>query len=617
MRGVTPRLLAMVTCLWAVTAQAARARPAPPGTIDELRRAIAAVLEREGVPGVGLALVTRDGVAWAGGVGLADRAHGRPVTADTLFRVGSITKSFIALALIKLSEEGRIDLNAPVSTLAPELAIENRWSDTQPITVAHLLEHTAGFDDMHFNESFAPLEAEELPLGQILARNPRSRVARWRPGSLFSYANPGYTVAAYLIEKVTGRRYADYVGDALLRPLGMTGASLRWTPAVEERLSRGYDERGRLIPYRAIYHHPAGNLMASPRELAALVRLWLERGRVGDRQLISEAGIARSEHSQTAQLHGSDIDYGLGNYGDVADGVRSRGHDGGLPGFISLCRYVPERGVGWVMLLNSHRSPVAFREINRLLLAYALAGAPMPRPPTVAVPVEQLRAWEGNYHLVSVRFALYRFLARIEPSLVLRLVDGELTVGVEPGQLRRVPLIALGDDRFRLSGHGGSHILLDRDRDGRRRLYINGATFSEEPRWLTATGYFGARAIFWLMLSGLLLPLLALLARGRASLGSAWPLVSIASFLAVPWLYVAGAMALSLGERNRYTVGIAAATIVFAVSAVAGAIDAARVLGRPLPLPLRLHRLAVALAAVVATIFFASFGLIGICLWRY
>jgi CubicO group peptidase (beta-lactamase class C family) len=99
-----------------------------PRTIDELRARIAHVLDRNHVAGVGLALVTRDRVLWAGGVGLADRASGRPVTADTLFRVGSITKSFVALALVKLSEEGRIDLSARVSDLAPEVAIENRWA---------------------------------------------------------------------------------------------------------------------------------------------------------------------------------------------------------------------------------------------------------------------------------------------------------------------------------------------------------------------------------------------------------------------------------------------------------------------------------------------------------
>src|SRR6185295_10662425 len=254
---------------------------APSRNLDELRARISGVLLRERVPGVGIALVEGDQVVWAGGVGVSDRATGRPVTADTLFRVASITKSFIGLAFVRLAERGRVDLRARVSDLAPELTIGNRWAAEQPITVAHLLEHTAGFDDMHPHETGSPLSAETMPLAEVLARNPASRVARWRPGSRMSYANPGYTVAAYVIEKITGRPYEDVLERELLEPLGMTGAALRLTPEVDARLSRGYDEPEEAIPYRAIYHRPAGNLMASPRELAALVVLGLARGRYG------------------------------------------------------------------------------------------------------------------------------------------------------------------------------------------------------------------------------------------------------------------------------------------------------------------------------------------------
>ncbi|HEX4461943.1 MAG TPA: serine hydrolase domain-containing protein, partial [Polyangia bacterium] len=209
------RGLVTLLCLASLSTTAFAAEAPPARDLAELRARIAVVLQRNHVPGAGLALVTRDRLMFAGGVGWADRASKQPVTSETLFRVGSITKSFIALALLQLAERGRIDLNARVADLAPELAIANRWQKDAPITVAHLLEHTAGFDDMHFNEMYAPVAVEDMPLAQILARNPASRVARWRPGSRFSYANPGYTVAAYLIEKVSGRPWRDYVRDEL------------------------------------------------------------------------------------------------------------------------------------------------------------------------------------------------------------------------------------------------------------------------------------------------------------------------------------------------------------------------------------------------------------------
>src|SRR5512147_2916781 len=102
----------------------------PPKTIDELTTAIRSVLDREHVAGAGVALVERDRIIWAGGVGKADRAAGRDVTADTLFRVGSISKTFVALALARLQEEHRIDLDATLQSLAPELPVRNAWEQT-------------------------------------------------------------------------------------------------------------------------------------------------------------------------------------------------------------------------------------------------------------------------------------------------------------------------------------------------------------------------------------------------------------------------------------------------------------------------------------------------------
>lgn len=94
---------------------------------------------------------------------------------------------------------------------------------------------------------------------------------------------------------MTGRPWADALRDEIFGPLGMTDVALRLTPEVEARLARGYEAGPDPVPYRAIYGGPAGALMTSPRQLAKLVQLWIARGRVGDRQLISQAGMARSE----------------------------------------------------------------------------------------------------------------------------------------------------------------------------------------------------------------------------------------------------------------------------------------------------------------------------------
>jgi CubicO group peptidase (beta-lactamase class C family) len=595
----------------------AAAEPAPPRSIDELRARIAGVLLRERIPGVGIALVDDTGIVWAGGVGVADRARNLPVTADTLFRVGSITKSFIGLAFLRLAERGRIDLRARVRDLAPELAIDNRWEREAPITVAHLLEHTAGFDDMRPNEMYAPLAAEAMPLGAVLARNPRSRVARWRPGSRMSYANPGYTVAAYLLEKVTGRPYEEVLERELLEPLGMTGAALRLTPEVDARLSRGYGDGDGGIPYRAIYHRAAGNLMASPRELAALVQLSLARGRFGGRALVSPSSMARFERGETARLDPGDGGYGLGNFGTVDERALIRGHDGGIDGFVSSYGYLPDHGVGYVMLLNSTRPSRAFGAIRHLLVEYLLTGATVRPPPSAVVPEDELRRWTGTYHMAAPRMQLLAFLDRIQPGIELFVDDRRLYVRSVPSGGWTVELVPLGGDRFRLSGASAGHITFGRDREGRRIFVASGAYFLEEPRARSLAYCIAPSICIWLIATGMVFPFSLFRRRVGPTPSVLPPLCTTVSLFALPQLFFAGARATVLGEPNLYTVGICVLSLGFALGSMATMVQALQWLPRPGSITGKLHRLLFAAAACTVTAYLTAYEIIGIRLWSY
>ena len=121
-------------------------------------------------------------------------------------------------------EDDALDIEAPVSEVAPKVAIENRFSGT-PVTVLQVLQHTAGFDDMHFNEMYNLDDAPDISLADVLARNPASRRVRWRPGTRMSYSNPGYGVAAYVLEQVTGRPYDRVIRERIFDPLGMRTSS--------------------------------------------------------------------------------------------------------------------------------------------------------------------------------------------------------------------------------------------------------------------------------------------------------------------------------------------------------------------------------------------------------
>jgi len=199
-----------------------------PQTLAELEAEILKVMEKTKTPGLAVTLVSREGELWTAGLGLADVAIKRAATAETPFRIGSITKSLVSLAALMLIEEGKLALNDRLASRAPEVWFDNPWEETDPVRLVHLLEHTAGFDDIRLRE-YALLDPD-IPLKEALDYYPVSRVSRWRPGTRFSYCNSGPSIVAYVIAKITGLTFEDFVAERLFQPLGMETATFFLDP---------------------------------------------------------------------------------------------------------------------------------------------------------------------------------------------------------------------------------------------------------------------------------------------------------------------------------------------------------------------------------------------------
>ena len=215
-----------------------------PQTIPELQTAIEKILQETKTPGAAIAIVSRDKAEWVDGIGLADVAAHQPVTAETLFRIGSTSKSFVALAALQLQEEGKLKLTDTVNQWLPDVAFSNPWEATDPVRLMHLMEHTTGFDDIHLRE-YALDDPTPMTLKEALAFGASSRVCRWPPGARMSYCNSGPAVLAAVIEKVTGERFEDYVQAHLFNPLHMDTASYFYTPAVRAAFDKAVSCRQR------------------------------------------------------------------------------------------------------------------------------------------------------------------------------------------------------------------------------------------------------------------------------------------------------------------------------------------------------------------------------------
>jgi CubicO group peptidase (beta-lactamase class C family) len=590
---------------------------APPRTIDELRDRIAAVLEREHVPGGTFALVGRDGPIWIGGVGVRDRATAAPMQPDTVFRVGSLTKTIIALGVMRLVDQGKLDLDRPLRELLPDVEIDNPWEAVAPVTLAQCLEHTTGIDDVRFNEVFTA--DEELSARAALALNPRSRRVRWRPGTRHAYSNVGYTLAGRAIEVASGEPFDVYLRREILAPLGITDADFRRTDTLAARLATGHlaDRTAAFLPFA---HRPAGALLASASDLGKLVHYWIRRGE-GYPPIVSPAGLARIERRGTLPYPHLDSDYGFANYGDVTQPVFGRGHDGGMPGFHSIIRYYPELDVGYVMLLNSNYTYRGYRDLRALLFAYLTRDRALPAPPAATVPAD--RPGAEYFALASPTNEVFGFLDEAQIGWHAEALPGRVRLAELAGATYDV--IAAADGGYRFPREYGSSIRFTETDDG-TPVMVTGFWYAEAAPWWLAQLRYLAVALAMLLLH--LAPLWAAGVLGLAVLRRRhtlpaglvlWPAVAGLSCIALPRCLEHAFLAGVIGGVHPLTVTLCGLTILFAIASTASLVSAIRWSVRPdRPRPLaRVFPTVCAVAFFGLTLWFAANGLIGFRTWAW
>jgi CubicO group peptidase (beta-lactamase class C family) len=609
------------------SAQAEREAPKPipiPRSIEQLRSEIQKVVDSTKVPGVGFAVFTKDSLLYAGGVGLADVTAKRAIDGDTHFRTGSISKSFVAAALLMLQRQGRVDLNAPIKQVVPEIEFENRWEASDPVRVVHLLEHTTGFDDMHFRAMYNIREAHDMPMRDVLARARNSLNSRWRPGERFSYSNPGYGVAGYVIEKVSGIPYDTFIKDSILTPLGMATSAFGISDSARPLMAQGYHAATEPpVGYPAIYLRPAGDLHASPRELSRFVQMLMRRGNAGGgRMLLDSASVDRMERSGTtlAAERGLEVGYGLGNYASLDLPIPMQGHDGGIDGFISSYRYSSEANVGVIALVNSDQSGAALEGVQRLLVLYALGDSTRHAPAEVKVSPAILARYAGYYQDLAPRNELFALVNKI---------FGGTTVSVRGDSLfakrlsdTAIRLVAINDSTFRRANNVGPSVGFYHDHDG--TMVMTGTSYSRRvnpwPNRLIIAGLIAAlvlgasallAAVYWGMR--------AVFGKSRSV-----PANKLRAIVLVAALSVVGLVALVMTADFQYlgivtprTIGIFVFSLLVPLLALVALGSAWRAPRATVGTAVKVHSMLVALAVVGVALLLIVNGLAGLRTWAY
>lgn len=394
--------------------------------------------------------VVRDGeLLFSKGYGWADVEARTPVDpATSLFRIGSVTKLFTWVAVMQLHEAGEVDLDADVNDYL-DFSIPDTYDE--PITLRSLMTHTPGFEDRAF-ALFSRLD--ERSRGERLADHVPARVRP--PGVRPSYSNYGSSLAGYIVERVSGLSWEDYVERHILEPLGMHFATARQPlPAdLEEHRARGYLlEGGRHAEKdfeRIEAHGPAGGVSASADAMAPFMLAILGGGAHGDVRILEEESVEiLLERASLTDPRINDVTHGF--YEQSSHGLRIVGHGGGTLTFFTDLALIPEEDLGIFVSFNSDGGAVpSMGPFRRALLDRYFGGPPSPPDGTVDGWEERAPAYEGTF--VGLRrsettfeklLAMVMFRTTVEAG-----EDGELvvrhpmgtTVGreVEPGYFHEV-----------------------------------------------------------------------------------------------------------------------------------------------------------------------------------
>ena len=596
-------------------------------SIAELKQQLEKILADTKTPGMSVAIVHRDGPEWVAGLGKSDVATNHATTDETLFRIGSTSKAFASMSILKLASEGKLSLMDPVHTLAPEIWFENKWEATNPVRVVDLLEHTTGWDDMHLAE-YAK-DAKGFTTREGLDYYRKSRVSRWPPGTRMAYCNSGPPVAAYIVEKITGKRFEDYVTENLFLPIGMKTATYFERPKPE--LTTLYHTDGKTpVPYWNILLRPAGSINASARDMAAYVQFYLNRGMVGGTQVLASSLIDRMETPTRtwAAQEGLKTGYGLSNYTNIEDGYVFHGHNGGVDGGLTEMGYMPEYGVGYFYSINAGNGD-AFGKIGEAIRNYVTHGLTKPAVPAVGQLPADAQDYAGWYEPDSPRQKMMYFLERLVGVGRVRFRDGKLvTDGL--GDMGHVFLPVAGAQFRSVPAKGNpdpvaSFALLTPRPEGRFIQHFSGmVTARRIPGWMV-----GLEALLaaWFVLALVSILLYApfwtfggLIKRRRRPAERAirlWPLIAALCLVAfVACLVLAGNDAISrLGNLTVYSLGICLFTWAFGIATLASVVALWQARKREIRRFVRWHAIVVTAGLVIGALYLAYWSVIGLRTW--
>jgi len=408
--------------------------------LDQAHRFYQDCADQHHLPGLVYGLVVGDSLVFSGGVGTINLESQEPATEQSLFRIASMTKSFTAMAILKLRDEGKLSLLDPASLYLPVLSgLEYPTRDATPVTLFQLLTMTAGFpEDNPWGDRFLDISPEDL-MEQVSEGIPFSTV----PSLHYEYSNLGYGLLGEIISRVSGMPFQEYISKYILKPLEMKHTLWEYAEAPEKLLALGYRWENNQYMAQPLLHDGAfgamGGLITSIEDFSKYVSLHLsawpprndpetgpvKRSTLREMHRMNNPGFYADPERFEGSSRSIILGYGLGlRVMKDEQGVVEVGHNGGLPGFGSSWMFYPEYGIGIMAFGNVTYTGGLVKSVN-----YRVVGSLMDQG------LFEARSLSVSPILVQRKEQLAELLMHWDPELEQKIVAANLYLDI-PQEVR-------------------------------------------------------------------------------------------------------------------------------------------------------------------------------------
>lgn len=426
-----------------------------------LQRKFGQTLKEENVTGAVWAIVDSDGAISTGAAGLKNAATAEILSPQHRVHVGSVTKTLLAVGVLRLVTENRLSLDAPVEEILGGIRFENKWP-SHPVRIRHLLDHTSGLENLRVWQMFSEKADPATPLDFAFKGDPSVLRLRTTPGSRFSYSNMGYALLGMVIEAVTKEPYETYLDENLLRPLGMNNSTFSFVTQVGENadpnLAMGHLDDGSPQEAIPIYLRPAGQFTTTAHDMGLFLRFLMSDGTLNGQAFISQSLLsAMFEPDGTEAVKaGLDVGYSLGLMKRDRHNVVGYAHSGNIIGYRAMIYIFPRQQKAFFISNNMDSETAQYERFNKVLIealginkTEPAAGGPMPA---------DVADWDGFYVRTASQIELSSYFDVL--TTFVRVARKEDQLIFTPFQKAEVTLTPAGGHSFRAGDRvAASHVL--------------------------------------------------------------------------------------------------------------------------------------------------------------